>query len=196
MTRFLPIGLFVIIARCALTADDTAITVPADVLELARQAGQKFERGDYGAAETLYEQILERHPDNLHALTNLGVVRFRAGKFDAAEQALRRAIAIAPDDAFSHTTLGIVYFGQRRYDDAIDALTKALAIDSTSAAAHRYLGLAASQKGWHEVAQKELERAHELDPRRGWERSFPPSPVGDFLTPLEKSRLQLPSSAK
>jgi Flp pilus assembly protein TadD len=39
-----------------------------------------------------------------------------------------------------------------------------LAIQPKNATAHNYLGITASQKGWQEAAQKELETATALDP--------------------------------
>ena len=43
-------------------------------------------------------------------------------------------------------------------------LTKALAINPKNATAHNYLGITASQKGWQDAAQKELETAVVIDP--------------------------------
>ena len=43
-------------------------------------------------------------------------------------------------------------------------MTKALAINPKNATAHNYLGITASQKGWQEAAQKELETATAIDP--------------------------------
>ncbi|HEV7402606.1 MAG TPA: tetratricopeptide repeat protein [Chthoniobacteraceae bacterium] len=141
-----------------------ASTVPADLQPTAAAAKDNFERGNYGAAEKLYETILAKAPTNLYALSNLGVVRFREGKLKLAEEAFRKAIAIAPEDAFSRCTLGIIYYSQTRYDEAVNELTKSLAINPKYAAAHNFLGITASQKGWQEAAQKELETATQLDP--------------------------------
>jgi len=41
----------------------------------------------------------------------------------------------------------------------------ALAINSRDAMAHYYLSLAASQKGWKNAAEKELETARKLNPQ-------------------------------
>ena len=171
-------------------AADLPPSVPPAQLEAAKQAKDLFERGDYRGAEKIFEAILLAAPDNLYALSNLGVVRFRAGKLKLAADALQRAIAVAPTDDFSHCTLGIVYYTQGSYDAAVNALTKALAINPKNATAHRYLATVATQKGWHDAAKKELEIAETLDP------SPEAAPVGDFFTPLEKSRMQLQEPRK
>ena len=138
--------------------------VPVDQTELARQAKENFDRGKYHAAERQYQELLTRSPNNLYAMSNLGVVYFRTGKLKAAELTLKKAVAIAPKDEFAHTTLGIVYYRQSKFDDALNELTKSLAINPKSAAAHNYLGITASQKGWQEAAEKEMLEAIAVKP--------------------------------
>jgi len=130
--------------------------VPEELVPIARQAKDNFDRGKYRAAEKQYQEILTKSPNNLYSLSNLGVVYFRTGKLKAAELTLKKAVALAPKDEFAHTTLGIVYYRQSKYDDAVTALTKALGINPKSATAHNYLGITASQKGWQEAAEKEM----------------------------------------
>jgi septal ring factor EnvC (AmiA/AmiB activator) len=130
--------------------------VPDDLVPLAREAKEDFEKGKYRTAEKVYQQILTKSPNNLYSLSNLGVVYFRTGKLKAAELTLKKAVMLAPKDEFSRTTLGIVYYRQSKFDDALNELTKALAINPKSATAHNYLGITASQKGWQEAAEKEM----------------------------------------
>ncbi|HEY2614189.1 MAG TPA: tetratricopeptide repeat protein [Chthoniobacterales bacterium] len=130
--------------------------VPDELLPIAREAKENFDRGKYRAAEKQYQQMLTKSPNNLYSLSNLGVVYFRTGKLKAAELTLKKAVALAPKDEFSHTTLGIVYYRQSKFDDAVSELTKALGINPKSATAHNYLGITASQKGWQEAAEKEM----------------------------------------
>ena len=151
-------------AAAPAVATNLSPNVPPDLLGLAREGKDHFERGNYRDAEKIYDKILTKAPNNLYALSNLGVVRFRSGKLKLAEEAFKKAIAVAPEDAFSHCTLGIVYYSQGKYDEAVTELTKAVAINPKNATAHNYLGITASQKGWQEAAQTELEAATALDP--------------------------------
>jgi len=138
--------------------------VPKELIPLAREAKENFDRGKYRAAERQYHDLLEKSPNNLYSLSNLGVVLFRTGKLKAAELTLKKAITIAPKDEFSRTTLGIVFYRQSKFDEALTELTKALAINPKSATAHNYLGITASQKGWQEAAEKEMLAAIEVNP--------------------------------
>lgn len=142
----------------------TKPAVPDELVPIAREAKDNFDRGKYRAAEKQYQEILTKSPNNLYSLSNLGVVYFRSGKLKAAELTLKKAVALAPKDEFSHTTLGIVYYRQSKYDDAVAELTKALGINPKSATAHNFLGITASQKGWQEAAEKEMLDAIAVNP--------------------------------
>jgi tetratricopeptide (TPR) repeat protein len=169
-------------------ADPLAAKSHDGPMKLAKAA---FERGDYHEAEKIYESLLAKDPDNLPALDDLGVVRFHAGELVAAEDAFLRAIAVAPKDGFSHCALGVVYYSQGRYNEAADALTTSLTINPKNGTAEQYLGLITTNKGWRAPmlweagAAEEIKNSTKINPM-----------IGDFLTPLEQSRLRLPRAAK
>jgi Flp pilus assembly protein TadD len=133
--------------------------VPPKIRGLARAAGKNFQQGNYRAAGKQYQQILAEDPNNIDALSNLGVVYVRSGNLRSAESTLEKAVAIAPDNDFLLTTLGVVQYRQSKFDEAIVQLTKAIAINPKSATAHNYLGIAASQKGRQQEAEKEILQA-------------------------------------
>jgi Flp pilus assembly protein TadD len=139
--------------------DPSKTDLPPKVRGLVRAAGKNFQQGNYRAAEKQYQQILAEDPNNLDALSNLGVVCVRSGNLQAAESVLEKAVAIAPDNDFLLTTLGVVQYRQSKFDEAIVQLTKAIAINPKSATAHNYLGIAASQKGRQQEAEKEILQA-------------------------------------
>ena len=139
--------------------DPSKTDLPPRVRGLVRAAGKNFQQGNYKVAGKQYQQILGEDPNNLEALSNLGVVYVRSGDLRAAESTLEKAVAIAPDNDFLLTTLGIVQYRQSKFDEAIVQLTKAIAINPKSATAHNYLGIAASQKGRQKEAEKEILQA-------------------------------------
>jgi Flp pilus assembly protein TadD len=139
--------------------DPSKTDLPPQVRGLVRAAGKNFQQGNYRAAEKQYQQILAEDPNNLDALSNLGVVYVRSGNLRSAESTLEKAVAIAPDNDFLLTTLGVVQYRQSKFDEAIVQLTKAIAINPKSATAHNYLGIAASQKGRQQEAEKEILQA-------------------------------------
>ncbi len=147
------------------TAATTARKVVSDDLQkLTHTAHKNVEQGKYSAAEKQYQEILATDPNNLDALSNLGVLYFRIGRTRSAESTLRKALVLAPNDDFVLTTLGIVHYRQSRFDDALMELRKAIEINPNSATAHNYLGITASQKGRQEEAEKEILQAIAKNP--------------------------------
>lgn len=137
---------------------------PPTMEAIAKEAKALFNTKNYEKAEEKFLQILERYPDNVYALSNLGVVYFQQGKYQKAEASLTKAIKFEPQDGFSHSILGIVYYMTQRYDDAINTLSRAIALDPKDPQSRNYLGIACSQKGWLSVAEQELRKAVEINP--------------------------------
>lgn len=148
-------------------ATDAAPALPAEHRKDAEEAREYFDQGNYADAAKVYEQILATSPDNVYALSNLGVCRFREGELALAEQAFLKSIAIAPTDEFSYFNLGFVYGSMKRLDDAIKALQRAVEINPQNAMAHIYLGIVYMEKGRTIEALTEFEMAGKLDRERG-----------------------------
>jgi hypothetical protein len=139
--------------------------LPPELLPMAREAEAESRRGNFARAEEIYLQVLEKAPNDLDTLSNLGVVLLRAGKGTLAEGPLKKAIALAPGRGFSHCVLGIAYYAEATFTDAISQLTKALAINPRSLMAHYYLGIVLGRMGYKDAAEKELQTAQELAPQ-------------------------------
>jgi Flp pilus assembly protein TadD/uncharacterized protein YdcH (DUF465 family) len=154
----------IITAKADTTATTTRRVASDDLEKITRTAHKNVEQGKYRAAEKEYREILATDPNNLDALSNLGVLYFRIGRIRSAESTLTKALALAPDDDFVLTTLGIVHYRQSRFDDALMELRKAIEINPNSATAHNYLGITASQKGRQEEAEKEILQAIAKNP--------------------------------
>ena len=138
--------------------------VSEELLPMAREAKEEFDRQNYPAAERTYDKLLARDPRNPYLLSNQGVVLFRQDKLKSAEVMLKKAVAVAPGDAYGQATLGIVYYRMHRYDEAMRNLTTAIQLDTKNPTAHNYLGITASQKGYGEAAEEELQKAIALNP--------------------------------
>ena len=137
----------------------------AEVRALVNDGRKAAEAKDYAGAAKKFEAALDIEPNNLIALSNLGVVNYQQNKLDESEQFLRRAVALAPNDAESRALLGIVYFRKGKTDDAFAELTRAIAINPRHAEAHNYLGITLSEKGWSAAAEQEIRKAIELNPQ-------------------------------
>jgi len=141
--------------------------IPEEFKDTAAKATSLYNEKKFEEATAAYQQILDKYPQSIYALSNLGVVRFQQQKYPEAEKALREAIRVAPNDAFSHSVLGIVLVQQEKYDDAIQILSRAVALDPNDAKTRNYLGISSSRKGLSEAAEQECRKAIELDDSYG-----------------------------
>jgi len=141
--------------------------IPEEFKDTAAKATSLYNEKKYDEAANAYQEIINKYPQSIYALSNLGVVRFQQAKYPEAEKALREAIRVAPNDPFSHSVLGIVLVQQEKYDDAIQVLSRAVALDPNDAKTRNYLGISSSRKGLQEAAEQECRKAIELDDSYG-----------------------------
>ncbi len=141
--------------------------IPEEFKDTAARATSLYNEKKFDEAAAAYQEILNKYPQSIYALSNLGVVRFQQQKYPEAEKPLREAIRVAPNDAFSHSVLGIVLVQQEKYDDAIQVLSRAVALDPNDAKTRNYLGISSSRKGLQEAAEQECRKAIELDDSYG-----------------------------
>ncbi len=148
-----------------LTSDKTAKpTLTPEQKSLAKQAELAFKEGRFTDCETLYKRLVEKNPNNVSLLANLGTVQIQLSKYTAAEHTLRKALALNPTDPFVTTTLGILQLKCAQIESAIETLQNSVKLDSQNFSAHNYLGIAYGEMGRLEDAEKELKAAIELNP--------------------------------
>jgi tetratricopeptide (TPR) repeat protein len=80
-------------------------------------------------ARVLYRQVLEKEPDNMAALINLGAYSFLKGDFNGAIQSFQKAAAVDPRSAAAQYDLSQAYSGSYMFDEQKAALAKAQEID-------------------------------------------------------------------
>ncbi len=149
----------------ATAAAQSLSTEPSpEAMALIAEARDEFVKGNFAKAEQLYQKFLEKQPDNVVALANLGVAQFRQGKLTAAQLALEKAVKVDPTDAFTLTTLGAVMIEQGRIEDAITYLKRANDSVADDPITLNYLGVASSQIGQFGEAEKALRRAITVKP--------------------------------
>jgi Flp pilus assembly protein TadD len=135
----------------------------AELLYARALAADKLGRGDRFEADL--QAIIEREPDNGHALNALGYwLADRGVRLDEAERYLRRAIELLPDDPAVIDSMGWLRFRQGQMQPAEDLLRRAYGLyEDPEIAAH--LGQVLWSTGRREEAralwQSALEQAPE-----------------------------------
>jgi tetratricopeptide (TPR) repeat protein len=123
--------------------------------------------GRHAEAAALFAQILERNPDQIHALIFLGVIRVAAGEVDAAEPLLTRCLDLDRDGGFAFLALrNLGSIAQHRGEDsqAIEFFEQCVARKSDFVPVFNDLGVSLQRLGRNKESIAAFDRAITLDP--------------------------------
>jgi tetratricopeptide (TPR) repeat protein len=129
-----------------------------------KQAIAAHRAGRLREAIALYEQILERKPDEVQVLHLAGVVRTQLRDYERAIAHLRRCAALAPRNSAVVNNLGLALYPAGYQDEAILSFERALELKPDNATAANNLGNAHFKSRNLEPARAAFERALALKP--------------------------------
>ncbi|MEQ9151272.1 MAG: tetratricopeptide repeat protein [Parvibaculum sp.] len=115
-------------------------------------------------ARSLYERVLERDPDNVATLLNLGTILDDDGETQRAVDLISRAIELRPMSARAYGMLGKVLTGTRLYDDAMACYRRSIEIDPGIPQTWTNLAALLEILGRHHEALDALQRSLSIDP--------------------------------
>ena len=138
--------------------------LPAGTSELVASAQDHFAKHEFDEAESDYDKILDKDPNNGLVLANLATIELQENKLDDAEKHIKAALAQTPNDAYNLSTLGYLKFRQEKFDDALDALSRAADLDPSNPEVQNYLGVTLSHKGQRAQGETALRKALQLNP--------------------------------
>jgi tetratricopeptide (TPR) repeat protein len=101
-----------------------------------QQAIAHQQRGELREAQSLYEEILRRQPENAQALHLSGLIALRSGEPARALALISRAIKLAPEDAAAHFNHGVACQALDDLAAALASYDRAIARDAGLAVAH------------------------------------------------------------
>jgi tetratricopeptide (TPR) repeat protein len=127
-----------------------------------------FQSRNYGEATKLFEQYIQRRPDNPWGHYMRGLSAWKSGDLVTSEESFETALRIDPKHMKSLVNLSRVLIEQKRYDDAIGKLTTAGEVDPESATVPRLMARAHSAKGEFEQAVDAYRHAIALDGSDAW----------------------------
>jgi protein O-mannosyl-transferase len=156
-----------LLVRRASSGPGLRIVVPGVVLAIvvALLGSATVRRNqDYRSAVSIWQDTVERRPNNPRARANLGDALVAVGETDSAVAQYNRALEIDPRSVEAHNNLGMVLAGMGRTEDAISHYERALQIRPDFAAAHYNLGMALVGAGRKEDAVAHLKRVLEIRP--------------------------------
>jgi Flp pilus assembly protein TadD len=119
---------------------------------------------DYSSEVTIWQDAVEKRPDNSRAHYSLGLALGRMGRLPEAIEQWELALRINPDYAEAHNNLGFALYRAGRIPEAIRHCERALQINPDLAEAHNNLGIALVQLGRIPEAIGHYEQALRLKP--------------------------------
>lgn len=149
----------------AISVYDRALTEfpgNTDLLYARALTAEKVDRIDW--LERDINAILEREPDNAHALNALGyTLADRTTRYKEAMGYIKRALELQPDEPAIVDSMGWINYRMGNYDEALKYLRRAVGMLQDPEIAAHY-GEVLWVSGRHDEARKVWERALEHDP--------------------------------
>jgi Flp pilus assembly protein TadD len=130
---------------------------------------------DFWSDERIWQDTVEKRPDNPRARLNYGVDLSEAQRFAEAEQQLREAVRLKDTSGPAHANLGSVLCSLGRVAEGVPHLERAIALDPEFTPAYGNLAEAYGALGKRALAAKSFARALQSEPdspfllsRLGW----------------------------
>jgi len=117
-----------------------------------------FDR-DWTSAEREYRRAIELNPGYATAHHFYALLLSALARHDEALREIEEARKLDPLSVRINANVGLVLYFARRYDAAIEQVRKALELEPNDEASHEYLGWAYLQKGMHQEAVAEFQKA-------------------------------------
>ena len=133
--------------------------------EVFDRAIRALAAGDYAAAERGFLAVLRQEPNQIAALSNLGVLYSRTNRADKAIAVYQRALKLSPDDKAILLNLGLVYLKREEHAKALPLFARVVALDPQHLQARQLLAVCRAYAGELAPAIRELESLHAAAPR-------------------------------
>ncbi len=151
--------------RAKEAADAESRAIQASIRNPAhRSAAMAIQAGDIAQAKAILQRLLNEDPNDVLALTMLGLHWSTSGEFEMAETLLRRATALAPADASTRMALAELLVRSKRAALALAELDK---IEGNAAESDPVLSLRAECLGALGRLEEELAILERLTASRG-----------------------------
>lgn len=127
--------------QAAINAWQRAVALNPNHVDAWRSMGMRLmESKQWDLAHGMFKEVLQRQPEDLDSLMQMGILHYMRGELKEAEAFNLRLLTLTPDDVNVWINLAETLKDQGRYDDALTCLRRAMALDSTAAIARFHYG--------------------------------------------------------
>ncbi|MCG8529213.1 MAG: tetratricopeptide repeat-containing glycosyltransferase family protein [Desulfovibrionales bacterium] len=140
------------------------------IVDLLKQGLAFHQKGNHTQAEAIYNEVLNRVPEQPDAIHFLGVLATNRHDFTTAGEYLNRAIELSPENPACYNNLGNLYQQFQDFESSIPLYEKTLELDPNHYMAMNNLGVAHIRMGDYKRALGLCQRALEISPEYsgGW----------------------------
>ena len=110
-----------------------------DVKELFDLALQEHKKKNFISAERLYKKILEKYPNEISTINNLGSVLKELKKNEEAIFFYEKALELKPKDIITNYNLGLIFSKLEQYQKSISYFEKIIKIDPKHIQSYNHL---------------------------------------------------------
>ncbi|MFB2935741.1 tetratricopeptide repeat protein [Aerosakkonemataceae cyanobacterium BLCC-F154] len=139
--------------------------------EIAQKAIEAIQKGDYEAAETYWNELVEMFPDNPALWSNLGNSKAGQNKLEEAIADYNKAMKLAPDAPDPYLNRGLALEGLGKFEEAIADYNHLLEIAPNDALGYNNRGNAEAGLGEWDSAIADYRKAFELEPNFAFARA-------------------------
>jgi tetratricopeptide (TPR) repeat protein len=146
----------------------SAHSLEAESLFLEASRLDTGDEATHESAAARYREALERDPNLVPAIINLGNIHYTRGHMVEAQALYERSIGISPEYFEAHFNLANVMHDLGRFDEACLSYRDALAVNSRCAEAHFYLAVTLEKLGKSSEARPHWRAYQDLAPNGEW----------------------------
>jgi tetratricopeptide (TPR) repeat protein len=142
---------------------------PTTAADFFLDGDEVFHTGDFEAARHLFDQALHRKPDHFWAQYYVALCDLNRGEPLAAEEGLTACLGRRPDFAWTYLVRGAVNTRLKEHEDAEGDFAKVVELRPDAVmkyALYVNRGILRLEEGKLDEAEKDLEKARELNPER------------------------------
>ena len=133
-----------------------AATIVAGAVVVALGSATYARNRDFWSDERIWQDTVEKRPNNPRARVNYGIDLYAAGRLPDAERELREAVRLKETSAAAHANLGPILCGLGKLEACIFHLERALVLDPDYASARPNLAEAYGSLGKRAFAAEQF----------------------------------------
>jgi tetratricopeptide (TPR) repeat protein len=133
-------------------------------METFESALRLLRSGQIRKGAEILETVLEKNPEDVNVLYNLGMCYSELGDFDKSIVTLEKCVKLAPEHANALTALGFSYSRKNQNETAVEKFNAALKLDPENFFALKNSGAALAKMGKYDEAISNFEKALKSSP--------------------------------